>query len=209
MKPYELFDLIDSIGHTEYHTSGDDVQWIILVDDSEKVIRLIFEESAGKRDWINNFNFPVKIYKKQKSCMMVAKGWCEAYKSCNDEIMSSLIQTSTDKPECQVHICGWSYGGAMSLLAAEDFWYRTGIKPCVYTFGAPKPLWGTKTEKYVRSCVDDVKQYSHVDDCVTLMPPFCGYKRISTDYIGGKRQFIKLFQPQIYHCIYGEPSLYD
>ena len=209
MKPYELYNLIKGIKHTEYHTSGDDVQWIILVDSSEKVVRLIFEESAGKRDWQNNLNFPVKIYKKQKSCLKVARGWGDAYKSCNDEIMEELYKAYITKTDYQIDICGWSYGGAMSLLAAEDFYYRTGIKPNVYTFGAPKPLFGSSTKKYVRSCICDIKQYAHVDDCVPLMPPLIGYTRIVTNYIGGKRNLIELFKPDIYHCIYGNKELYE
>lgn len=176
MKPWELFNLIKSIKHEEYITSGDDVQWTIKVDDVEKVVRLIFEESCGNTDWKNNLNFPMKLYKKQESCIRAARGW--------------------------------SYGGAVALLAAEDFHYRTGKKASVYTFGAPKPLWGKKTREYVRSCVNEVKQYSHVNDCVPLMPPFPGYTRLSTDHIGGKRNFFKLFNPWKYHCIYGEESLY-
>ena len=43
MKPWELFNFITKIGHGEYVTSGDDVQWIIRIDGKEKVIRLIFE----------------------------------------------------------------------------------------------------------------------------------------------------------------------
>ena len=208
MKPHELFNLIRSIHHDEYTTSGDDVQWTIRIDDAEKVVRLIFEESAGNRDWVNNLNFPVKIYKKQESCLMVARGWGDAYKSCNDEIMEAFYKACVAHSDYKVHICGWSYGGAMSLLAAEDFCYRTGIKPCVYTFGAPKPLFGKKTERYVRSCIDDIKQYAHVNDCVPLMPPLIGYTRVATDYVGGKRKLFELFKPDIYHCIYGEESLY-
>ena len=41
MKPWELFNLIKSIKHEEYITSGDDVQWTIKVDDVGKVVRLI------------------------------------------------------------------------------------------------------------------------------------------------------------------------
>lgn len=76
--------------------------------------------------------------------MWVAKGWADAYKSANDLIMEKLI--SVLKPDYNVEICGWSYGGAVALLAAEDFYFRTKIKPDVITFGAPKPLFGNKTK---------------------------------------------------------------
>ena len=63
MKPWELFNLIKSIKHEEYITSGDDVQWTVKVDDVEKAVMLIFEESCGNTDWKNNLNFPMILYK--------------------------------------------------------------------------------------------------------------------------------------------------
>lgn len=208
MKPYELFTFLQNFGHENFITSGDDVQWIVLTDDSEKVIRLIFEESDGKRDWTNNLKFPTKVYKKQNSCLKAARGWGDAYKSCNDEIMSTLIKHTFDIPDYEVQICGWSYGGAMCLLAAEDYHYRTGEKASVITFGAPKPLWGKDTKKYVQSCVKDVKQYTHVNDCIALLPPFIGYTRLSTDYIGSGKSLFKLLRPRVYHTLYGVKELY-
>lgn len=209
MKPNELFNLIKSIKHDEYVTSGDDVQWIIKVDEVNKIMRLIFEESAGKTDWKNNFNFPVKLYKKQESCILAARGWGNAYKSCNDEVMRAMDLALEIAPDYEIHICGWSYGGAMSLLAAEDFYYRFHKKASVFTFGAPKPLWGKRTRDYVRSCVKEVHQYSHVNDCVPLCPPLPGYTRLVTDKVGKDFSFKKLFHPDIYHCIYGEADLYE
>lgn len=208
MQPWILFSMIKDIPHKEFITSGDDVQWIIKVDDREQKVRLIFEESNDKRDWQNNFDFPARVYKKQTSCLRVARGWGNAYKSCNDIIMRTLIQTSKLYNDYKVEICGWSYGGAMSLLAAEDFHFRTGIKPDVVTFGAPKPLFGKKCKEYVLSCVGTVKQYAYVNDCVPLMPPFPFYDRVDTTYIGGKCSFLKLFKPNVYHLIYGEKELY-
>lgn len=208
MKMWELFNLIKSIKHSEYTTSGDNVQWIIKVDDVNKVVMLIFEETADKRDWINNFNFPVKIYKKQESCLLAARGWGNAYRSCKDEVMYAMEVAIDIAKDYDFHICGWSYGGALSVLAAEDFYYRFHKKASVYTFGSPKPLWGKKAQRYVRSCINDIRQYNHINDCVTLLPPFVGYKRVVKNKIGKGFSLCKLFNPNVYHCIYDEEKLY-
>lgn len=89
MKPNELYE---EIKKTQYTKSGDDVDWAVKVYDDEKTVRLLFEESTTDRDWHNNFDFPVKIYKKQESCMKVARGWGNAWKSCNDLVMDALIR---------------------------------------------------------------------------------------------------------------------
>ena len=205
MKPFELFELII---YTSYCKSGDDVDWAVKVFCDENVVRLLFEPSTTKRDWINNFNFPIKIYKKQESCLRVARGWGNAYKSCNDEIMEHFIKVCEVYPGYDIQIAGWSYGGAMAVIAAEDFYYRTGKKASVYTFGAPKPLWGRKCWRYVMSCVKDVKQYAHVNDCVPLCVPLPGYKMLKKVKIGKGFNIFKLFKPDIYHLIYGNSELY-
>lgn len=56
MRPDELFNLIKK---TKFEKVGDDVDFAVLVFPEEKTVRLIFEESASKRDWQNNFNFPI------------------------------------------------------------------------------------------------------------------------------------------------------
>lgn len=206
MKPWEMFNFIKE---THFATSGDHVDWAVIVHDNDKTVYLVFEESNGRRDWINNLRFPVKIYKKQESVMRCACGWGNAWKSCNDEVMKMFIQACDEHKEYTPHICGWSYGGAISLLAAEDFHYRTGRKAAVTTFGAPKPLWGKKTKDYVKSCTGVVHQYQHVNDCVPLMPPLPGYCLVWPDKIGKGFSLIKLFKPTIYHCIYGDERLYD
>lgn len=209
MKPCELFSLIKNTKHEDYNETGDHVNWLIKIDNDEHVIRLLFEESDGKRDWLNNLKFPVRPYKKQESVLWVAKGWGNAYKSCNNEIQNALISTLNEYKNYGVEIVGWSYGGAMALLAAEDFYFRTKLKPNVYTFGAPKPLFGKKSKEYVKSCCNEIKQYVNVNDCIIVMPPFPGYKHLNKVKVG-KRKFnlIEWFKPTIYHTIYDDESIY-
>ena len=202
-------ELYKKIKTTSYIKSGDEVDWKVEADNKERIVYLLFQETRSKRDWQVNFNFPAKIYKKQTSCITVAQGWGNAYKSCNDEIMKSLIDMANIHPDYKVLICGWSYGGAMAIIASEDFFYRTKRKADVITFGAPKALFGIKTYKYLKSCTNEVKQYAHINDVVPLVPPFIGYFHLNKISIGKDFFLTKLFDPEKYHCIYGDETLYN
>ena len=207
MKPNDLFNYLKNIKHVEYNTAGSDVQYLVRTFDDEKRIRLIFEESCGKTDWKTNFNFPIKPYKKQENTLWYARGWAKAYKSCNDEIMKMLLQAHNENSDYEIEICGWSYGGALSLIAAEDFYYRTKIKCIVTTFGAPKPMFGRKTKQTVLNCCKEISQYANRNDCVPILPPFLGYCNGNKIKVGKKKLF-GLFRPDIYHYDYGDKSLY-
>lgn len=209
LKPWLIFQTIQK---TAYVKSGDDVDWAVYVDHDDKHVWLIFQESKGSftgRDWQNNFRFPAKLYKKQQSRMRIHRGYGDAWKSCNDEVMNAFIKLTEMYPAYSAVICGWSYGGAMALLAAEDFHFRTGNMAVVVTFGAPKPLWGIKTEQYFERCVSCVLQWSHVNDLIPLLPPFIGYRRLTTNLCGKGFSLLKLFRPDVYHCIYGKEEIYE
>lgn len=205
MTPDEYFNLIKE---TDYITSGDEVDWAILTDKLGCVIRLLFEESTTRRDWINNFDFPIKLYKNQQHKFLVARGWGNAYKSCNDVIMQTMKETIEMYPEFKIEVLGWSYGGAMAQLAVEDINFRFGRKCNLITFGSPKPLFGHRTKKYFKSCCNEVNQYTNVCDVVCMCPPLIGYKRIRTTRVGHMDSIFQLFHPEIYHQSYDDPTLY-
>lgn len=204
MQANKLFILIQN---SSYKKSGDNVNWVIKIDDTEKIIRLLFQETKGKRDWINNFKFPKKPYKQQENTLWVHRGWGDAYASCNDLIMNECEKAIAQVPDYSFQISGWSCGGALALLAAEDLHFRTKIKPDVVTFGSPKPLYGKKTKNYVNSCINTCSQYANRNDIVPLQPPFyryCVAKKVKVD----KKVLFGLFNPWKYHQGYGNPKLY-
>jgi len=199
MKNFEIFrDVI--VG--PWNTSGEDVQWkTLLIDDTPY---LVFQGSNSDIDWRNNFRFAVVVYKNQESKLLAHRGFVRAWKSCNDEVMNSFIElcNKTDKTPI---ITGHSFGGAMSVLASEDFYYRTKRKTNVITFGAPKVLWGKDSVNYVLTCAD-FTMYSQNNDIVPKCPPICGYKHPNQTMIGDKFNIFKLIKTADYHQLYDVES---
>ncbi|MCQ2587920.1 MAG: hypothetical protein MJ174_07380 [Treponema sp.] len=205
MKANELFSLIQS---SSYITLGDDVDFLIKYIPEEKKIYCLFQCSSQKRDWINNFNFPAKLYYQQENKFLVARGWGNAWKTCNDEVMHRLF-VACDVYKCyDVIFSGWSYGGAIAQIAAEDFYYRTSHKSDVITFGSPKPLFSFKTKKYFNSCVNSVINYSYINDFVPLLPPFPFYFCMKKKILGKKFKIKEFINPNFSHCCYGDANLY-
>ena len=200
--------LYSKIKEATYTTSGLSVDWTIQVDNDKHLIILMFEETNGSMDWKTNFNFPASLYKQQKNSFLVHKGYGKAYKSCNNDIMQTLVSLYNTNPDYFVIVSGWSYGGAMAVLAGEDFFFRTGICPTLITFGAPKVLFGNKTKHYFWKCFSGMFQFAHVNDCVPLLPPFPGFKQVNKCKVGTGFRPWRLFHPTTYHCIYGDSGLY-
>lgn len=206
MTPDKIFELIWS---GDYTTTGDDVDWKIYADEYEKIIHLVYKYSDSKTDWKNNFIFRFNYYLRDNVKMLVASGWAEAYHSARGVILDALFEEFEKYDEkYKVEIDGHSYGGAVALICAEDINFTYGIKPDVVTFGAPKPFFGRKTVKYVKSCCGTIRQYIHVNDCVPLMPPFFGYHHCNKVRLGKICNPICLFNPKKWHLIYDKPELY-
>lgn len=195
--------LFNQIKKSEYKKTGDEVDYCIQVNAEGKLIKLLFEESQGKRDWQNNFNFPVKIYKNQKSILLAHRGFGNAYKSANDVIMNELEGYIKQFPDFNVVIAGWSHGGALAVLASEDFYFRFKKQATLITYGAPKTLWGKKSQDYLRACVKDAVQFGNNNDIVTYLPPFPGYHHVNIHRCGEKFSLKKIFRSDVYHCNYG------
>lgn len=199
--------LFSKIKQSNYKTAGDSVDYKIHIDFSENEIQLLFQESNGKRDWQNNFNFPVKVYKNQVSCLMAHRGFGNAYKSANDEIMKELQEHIQKYPAFAVVIAGWSHGGALAVLAAEDFHFRFNRSATLITYGAPKVIFGKESYKYFKYCVPNCVQFANKNDIVTYMPPFPGYCHVNSVQCGESFSLKKIVKPLVYHCNYGEIDL--
>lgn len=198
-------DIYNQILNVKYEKVGKDVDVFVDLDPVDYTLKVYFLGSNSKVDWKTNFNFPCKVYKRQKSCLKAHRGFVKAFKSTNDIIIEKMLKLAEEfsipLEELVVTFIGHSFGGAMAVLAAEDFYFRTNKKPNVITFGAPKILGNKKSVEYIKSCCDEIFQFAHWNDIVTHVPPF--FYHVKKHRLG-KFNFINLFKPQIYHLIYGK-----
>lgn len=164
---------------------------------------LLFQGTASKTDVLTDIDFPVKVYKRQYSCIKAHGGFVSAWKSANDEVMKDFITTCGTVSEYSPTIVGHSLGGAMSLLACEDFYFRTGKKADVLTFGCPNVFWGNKSKQYVSSCCNTCVQYAQYNDFVPTVP--LGYNQINKIKCGKKFNLFEFtFKSIEYHLGYGK-----
>lgn len=197
MNTRELYKLIYS---TKSKKVGLDVDYSILVQDD--YIYLIFRGTNSDQDIIVDIDFPAKVYKKQQGDFRVHSGFAKAWKSANDIIMKDFILTRKKLPNLKVKIVGHSLGGAMAILAAEDYFFRTAEKVEVVTFGCPKVVFGSNSKTYFTSCLKDIKQYEVQNDPIPKLPPL--FSHLNSIKVGDKLNLLNMLsKAKTYHCSYG------
>lgn len=172
------------------------------------ILYLYFQASNGKRDWKDNLNFFPTFGNGYKNCLnhiIVHSGFKKEYHSCNDIIMNEIRDNITNHQTDSIVISGWSSAAALSTLAAEDLFFRTGFKPDVIIFGSPKVCFDEQTANYIKSCCKSFVSYCDNNDITTKLP-FIG-SHINKVNVGEDFSWSKIFHPFIYHYSYGKIKL--
>lgn len=183
----KMYNLIKDL---DYHKSGEDCDWnIIRVHDlvrDRDCYCVVFQESDSKADWLHNFNFlpcRVKAYKGWKHRLIYHKGFYDEWQSARDEIKSYLSPLLTDLANEQgcgvneliLYVIGWSLGGAISVIASEDFHEMYGMKPIMIAFEGANPCESYHTRNYIQSVLDEEStSFVYSNDFVCRCPPFFG-----------------------------------
>ena len=204
MKPNELFNYLRKV---EYHTLGADLQYKIEVDDNEKVIRVMFQESSSKLDWFLNFLIPIVPAIINKKPYWFSRGWRLSWNSGRHIIMEYIEIFITGNPDYRIEVCGYSFGGAIAQICGIEIYEKFGMNPNLITFGSPSPLFGIITKLMAKRCFNSVQQYAHRSDLITYAPPLIGYCSVKNKRLG-KFSFKNLFNPIVYHQIYNNEDLY-
>lgn len=204
MKINEIYNTIQKI---DYMQTGYFVDWNCSYVEKEHKIKLYFQGTNQKQDWNINLNFPCKLYKKQENEFWVHRGYKKAWKSTNDCIIAVINELISFYNCTEIEIYGHSYGGALAMIAAEDIYYHTGIKPVVITFGSPKIFCGKKSKNYIKSCCRIIRNYSHVND---IVPKIMFYYNVPNEIIIGNEEYKPFEKFKIkWHLCYGDSKYYE
>ena len=200
MTDTELFKYLKH--KSDYDVLLGDFQYKVEVSNEDRRIYCFFEESQQKSDWVTNLSaLPVHW---NYGMWWVHGGYRKAWKEHRYSILGVVKKLADNCPDYTVCFCGWSYGGAIALLAAVSWWEEAGItKPLLITFGAPKVALGSSTTKYFEHCISpDSRQYIHRSDPVPLFPLLLPWRHVAPVRVGKFNGYNKM-----YHGMYDEVEL--
>jgi hypothetical protein len=166
-------------------------------------------------DWCANFDFASKIYDKftfegKLIQLKVHRGWGNMWLVCQQDIRTRVDSLLKAHPNCFVEVFGWSLGSGLAQLAAEDIYFKFGIKPYLYTYGSVKPFYVKDTYNFVKSCCAEAYNFYDHCDIVGYMVPFFGWKAINHCKVElEKFSIAKLFKPNTYHTKYDVSGQYE
>lgn len=150
---------------------------------------LLFQWSKGFWDWVHNFLFPAKPYKRMSCLWFCHRGFLKVWKAMRDEIEAYVKETLSKNPDVKNIVCiGYSHGGALALFATEDMEYLYGESLTVegYGFGAPRVIWGIVPEA-VKNRLQAFQVIRNIPDIVTHLPPvLLGFRHVASPLKVGK-----------------------
>lgn len=151
---------------------------------------LLFQWSKGFWDWVNNFLFPAKPYKRMSCLWFCHRGFLKVWKAMRDEIEAYVEEILSNNPNLKKIVCvGYSHGGALALFATEDMEYLYGGSYEVkgYGFGAPRVIWGIVPEA-VKNRLQAFQVIRNIPDIVTHLPPVLfGFRHVASPLRIGER----------------------
>ena len=177
-----ILELMDLYKQTSWKQVEDSpVSWGLTVTKHGE-LSLMFRETVGKEGWMSNFRFTRTPYSNMVGSFKVHTGFLELYKSIREEVLSACEQTSGDTP---ILLFGYSQGGAVAQIAAEDIQYHMHVENRIpetnvwtYALGAPR-VFGWRRPKYAQG----INLLEMAGDIVTWVPPWLfGYRKAGNTY---------------------------
>ena len=199
-----------------------EVNYEIHYEPDRDVIQLNFQKTNGMADWITNIvEFSSKYYdaiefEEQPLQLRVHHGWGEMYRTIKREIRQQWLTLHEQHPEAETEIVGWSLGSGQAILCCQDLNYNFGVRPHLFTYGSVRPFKSMRSNawqmrRYLDSLCTECWNFANINDIVTYMPPFRGFRMIRRVDVGAaeRRTVFHLLNPKRYHTIYDRIELYS
>jgi len=181
-----------------------DVDLHIKYVKDQKRLFIIFQGSSSWKDWLLDFSFIKKPYKRMDKLFFAHSGFLNAYHSIRQFIHSQLPRYEDVQ---YISIRGHSLGGALAELCYEDLKWHKEHNSDVYNFeidgattGAPRVwsiLWGYKE---IKNRMKNFIRIENKNDIVTRLPfSFLLFKHIGRKFRLGKRFWYPLLASAIYN----------
>ncbi|KAG2220972.1 hypothetical protein INT45_006505, partial [Circinella minor] len=171
-----------------FNTLVYDMNGIIVRDDNEKSIIVVFRGSVSLNNWIAvSFFFYVDLTAvlvdyPSVSLARVHGGFLGSWKDCKSTVTQTVESELKSHPDYKLVITGHSLGGAVAVLSALDF-YSDGIKNLeLFTQGQPR----VGNRRFAQHIVDTgitYKRAVHARDLVPHVPDgLVGFEHAGEEY---------------------------
>ena len=153
-----------------------DTQWKIKDD------FIAFEGSRSKKDWIQNFRFLIRPFKKESYKNSKIKWYIHCGVKIKWKGIENQVKEYLDNYKGkELYLTGHSQGGALALLCHEFIKFNyPNIKVNTITFGAPRIVFWINLKK-IKNRWCDVINYQKTSDMVPRLPPVIfGYRHVGT-----------------------------
>ena len=146
----------------------DDTQAMIVVDQAEKELYIVFRGTSSFKDWITNAQCKI-VYSRIGG---MHGGVYAAYQAVRDDIEKFVVKVFNDHKDYKIWICGHSLGGALATWCAYVMSLVVGIEAIagVYTFGSMKVFDKDSCMEYNRILEEQTYRIVHGCDMVTYLP---------------------------------------
>lgn len=195
MNLYDSFNECLEIGDDYIHVENDGDFFVKRNGDT---LRLFFEWSDDKADWLNNFRFlamPRKPYKGMEKAWLCHRGFLKVWKSIEPYLVDEINSPEINK----IEIVGYSHGAAIALLCYEYCCFnRPDCDVQGVGFGCPRVFWGM-VPKAVKRRFENFTVVRNGRDIVTHVPPaLFGFRHVSKMVKIGKSNPINDHRPEKY-----------
>jgi len=210
LHPSQLFTTIYS--QEGYQVVGRNMNYKFHIDTGAQIIYVCFQHSQGVSDWLYNIlALPSRMEPYEGCGWWVHKGFATVWRSGNYIIMNQLLRLvgMPQMANFDIVFCGFSHGGPLAMLAAEN-WYRIMGQRCqCITFGSPKLAWGDAARSVLNRAMILTNWINRADAITALPFEWWGFLHVLIHLVNVRRiPILSLFNVWRHHQIYNRPEIY-